>query len=29
LAEKDALQKGMQDKAQEFVEQGAEIYRKA
>ena len=29
VAEKDALQKGMQDKAQEFVEQGAEIYRKA
>ena len=29
MAEKDALQKGMQDKAQEFVEQGAEIYRKA
>jgi phosphomethylpyrimidine synthase len=29
LAEKEALQKGMQDKAQEFVEQGAEIYRKA
>ena len=29
LAEKDALEKGMQDKAQEFVEQGAEIYRKA
>ncbi len=27
--EKDALHKGMQDKAQEFVEQGAEIYRKA
>ncbi len=29
VAEKDALEKGMQDKAQEFVEQGAEIYRKA
>ncbi len=29
VSEKDALQKGMQDKAQEFVEQGAEIYRKA
>ncbi len=27
--EKDALHQGMQDKAQEFVEQGAEIYRKA
>jgi phosphomethylpyrimidine synthase len=29
VSEKDALQKGMQDKAQEFVEQGAEIYSKA
>ena len=29
VSEKDALHKGMQDKAQEFVEQGAEIYRKA
>ena len=28
-SEKDALNKGMQEKAQEFVEQGAEIYRKA
>jgi len=29
VSEKDALNKGMQEKAQEFVEQGAEIYRKA
>ena len=29
VAEKDALQKGMQDKAKEFVEQGAEVYRRA
>ncbi len=29
VSEKDALDKGMQEKAQEFVEQGAEIYRKA
>ena len=29
VAEQEALQKGMQEKAQEFVEQGAEIYRKA
>ena len=29
VAEQDALQKGMQDKAREFVEQGAEVYRKA
>ena len=29
VSEKDALNKGMQDKAQEFVQQGAEIYRKA
>ncbi|MGE0558029.1 MAG: phosphomethylpyrimidine synthase ThiC [Burkholderiales bacterium] len=29
VAEQEALHKGMQDKAQEFVEQGAEIYRKA
>jgi phosphomethylpyrimidine synthase len=29
VSEKDALDKGMQDKAQQFVEQGAEIYRKA
>jgi len=28
VSEKDALSKGMQDKAQEFVQQGAEIYRK-
>ncbi|MBS1218918.1 MAG: thiC [Proteobacteria bacterium] len=29
VSENDALNKGMQEKAQEFVEQGAEIYRKA
>ena len=29
VAEQDALQKGMQEKAKEFVEQGAEVYRKA
>ncbi|MGA0023496.1 MAG: phosphomethylpyrimidine synthase ThiC [Burkholderiales bacterium] len=29
VAEQEALHKGMQDKAQEFVEHGAEIYRKA
>jgi phosphomethylpyrimidine synthase len=29
VAEQDALQKGMQDKAQQFVKEGAEIYRKA
>ncbi len=29
VSEKEALNKGMQDKAQEFVQQGAEIYRKA
>ena len=29
VSEKEALNKGMQEKAQEFVEQGAEIYRKA
>ena len=29
VSEKDALNKGMQEKAQEFVQQGAEIYRKA
>jgi phosphomethylpyrimidine synthase len=29
VSEKEALDRGMQDKAQEFVEQGAEIYRKA
>jgi phosphomethylpyrimidine synthase len=29
VAEQEALQKGMQEKAQEFVQQGAEIYRKA
>jgi phosphomethylpyrimidine synthase len=28
VAEAEALEKGMQDKAQEFVEQGAEIYHK-
>ena len=28
LAENQALERGMQEKAQEFVEQGAEIYRK-
>ena len=28
VAEQEALQKGMQDKAQEFKQQGAEIYRK-
>ncbi len=28
VAEQEALQKGMQDKAKEFVEQGAEVYRK-
>jgi phosphomethylpyrimidine synthase len=29
VGEKDALQKGMQEKAQQFVKEGAEIYRKA
>ena len=29
VSESDALAKGMADKAKEFVEQGAEIYRKA
>ena len=29
VAEQEALHKGMQDKAREFVEQGAEVYRKA
>ena len=28
VAEQEALQKGMQEKAKEFVEQGAEVYRK-
>jgi len=28
VAEQEALQKGMQDKAQQFVKEGAEIYRK-
>ena len=28
VAEKEALQKGMADKAKEFVQQGAEVYRK-
>jgi len=29
LSEKEALKKGMEQKAVEFVEQGAEIYKKA
>ncbi|MGH8633776.1 MAG: phosphomethylpyrimidine synthase ThiC, partial [Burkholderiales bacterium] len=29
LAEADALEQGLRDKAQEFVEGGAEIYRRA
>jgi phosphomethylpyrimidine synthase len=29
VSEEQALAKGMQDKAREFVEQGAEVYRKA
>ena len=29
VTEQEALAKGMQEKAQEFVESGAEIYRKA
>jgi phosphomethylpyrimidine synthase len=29
LSEQEALQRGMQEKAVEFVRQGAEIYRRA
>jgi phosphomethylpyrimidine synthase len=29
ITEKDALKKGMEEKAVEFVKQGAEIYKKA
>jgi phosphomethylpyrimidine synthase len=29
VSEEQALTKGMQEKAKEFVEQGAEVYRKA
>ena len=29
VSENEALEKGMQEKSEEFVKQGAEIYRKA